>query len=272
MNLEKRIALVIDLGTSNYFETYKLQQELAKKRSRNEVPDTILISEHHPVVNFGMVELYNTFSDILYEQLTKNNIAPTEKNAIKYLQNQGIPFVRTKRGGGATYIGPGQINIYPVINFEELTQKKFGIDKYKEIINSLMNNIIRSYNVNSKIEDQNLIRQGEKINDERAKTGERKDIWVTINNKNYKLGGRGIHTTGPIAYHGFNFYVKKGSTEGFKYVNACGYTPNELGTISIEEATQKTISINEFKERTLTELKKQFRYDSIQKINLNKII
>ena len=101
MKLEK-IALYADLGITNYTDTFELQKRLAQKRERNEIPDIILVTEHYPIVNFGMVELYNQFSDYLYKELEKKGLKTSEKNAIKFLELKGIPFSKTQRGGGAT--------------------------------------------------------------------------------------------------------------------------------------------------------------------------
>ncbi|MFP4568219.1 MAG: lipoyl protein ligase domain-containing protein [Candidatus Woesearchaeota archaeon] len=270
--MEKRIAQYIDLNKTNYLEVFELQKKIAEKRLKNEIPDTIIMTEHNPVINFGMTELYNTFSEKLYYELQEKNIEPTKENAIKYLNEiKKIPFTKTQRGGGATYIGPGQLNIYPIIDYEALTNQALGVNKYKDIINELMNNTIQSFKINSKIDDQNLIRKGKKLEDERSKSGDRKDIWITENGKHYKLGGRGIHTKGKVAYHGFNFYVKKGSTNGFEYVNTCGYTPYELKTTSMEEASRKEINMNDFKERVLREIQKQFKYTELKEIKLENI-
>jgi lipoate-protein ligase B len=122
-----------------------------------------------------------------------------------------------------------------------------------------MNNVLRSYGLDTHI--ANDIRK----DDPDAFKRDRKDVWLEKENVHYKLGGKGIHTSGPVAYHGFNFYVKKGSTFGFKFVNPCGYTNDELKTTSVEEALGKEISMDDFKKSVLYEIKSQFKYDQIIK-------
>jgi lipoate-protein ligase B len=75
-----------------------LQKRLAEKRIRKNIPDTILVSEHYPVVNFGMREVDNTFSDSLREEIEKEGADFCETKAIDYLRKRGIGFSRTSRG------------------------------------------------------------------------------------------------------------------------------------------------------------------------------
>ncbi len=261
MNLEMVIAEYIDLGVTDYLETFKLQEKLAEKRAKDEIPDTILISEHYPTVNFGSREIHNTFSKILEKEIKKQGIEFTKENAINYLKKEKeIDFSQTSRGGGATFIGKGQINFYPIVKYERISQALMGIDKYKGIIDDIMNSVLKSYELNINIHTDS------RNQDKDAKNSIRKDIWINKDGKDYKLGGKGIHTAKGVAYHGFNFYVKKESTEGFKYVNPCGYSSGELGVMSIEEALGKKIDLNDFKQKVLKEIKKKFKYNEIKRL------
>jgi lipoyl(octanoyl) transferase len=264
MSLE-RIAQYADLGITDYAKTYDLQKHLAEKRAKDEIPDTILIAEHLPIINFGMRDVHNTFSNKLYKELKEKKIESTHDNIIKYLKTLNIDFSRSSRGGGATYIGPGQLNIYPIVKYEEIVKQSFNIDAYKNLVDELMNEVLQSFNVNTKIA------RDIRCDDEAAREKNRKDVWLEINNKHYKLGGKGIHISKDVAYHGFNFYVKKGSTEGFRYVDACGYQIDEVGVINVEEALKKDVDMQLFKEKVLSEIKTKFNYDSINKIELTRI-
>jgi lipoyl(octanoyl) transferase len=259
MNLEMKIAKYIDLGVTNYSETFRLQEELAQKRAQDEISDTILISEHFPVVNFGMREVHNTFSEKLKKEIENSGVEFTNKNAIEYLKQKGIDFSRTSRGGGSTFIGPGQINFYPIVKYEKITKSLLGINQYKEMIDEIMYSVLRSYNLDVKIHNDN------RNDDIQAKNSNRKDIWIEKAGESFKLGGKGIHIAKGVAYHGFNFYLNKDSIRGFNYVNPCGYDEKELGATSIEEVLGKKVSQENFKKRVLEEIKKKFEYDSIEK-------
>jgi lipoyl(octanoyl) transferase len=260
MSLEMMIAEYIDLELTNYFRTFGLQKELAKKRVKEEIPDTILISEHNPVINFGTREVHNSFSEDFLRKLRETEGKADEETAVAYLKEKGIDFCRSSRGGGATFIGRGQINFYPIVAYEKITGILMGMNEYKEKIDQIMHSVLRSYGLNVRIHSD--LRK----EDENSEDSVRKDIWIRINEKDYKLGGKGIHFSRGVAYSGFNFYLKRGSEEGFKYVNPCGYSSEELGVISIEAALGRTIPIQEFKKRVLEEIKNKFKYPTIKRL------
>lgn len=258
MNLEMKTANYIDLGMTDYFETFKLQEELAEKRLRDEIPDTILISEHYPLVNFGMREESNKFSDNFIKEMNSAGIEFTEENAIKYLKERDINFYRTSRGGGATFIGPGQINFYPIVKYERISKEIFGAGGYLKRINSIMQEGLNSYGLDAKKRSSN------------KKDG--KDVWIERNGSPFKLGGKGIKLSKGIAYHGFNFYLKEKSTSGFKYVNPCGYSQKYLKVTNVEKALNKKIEAAHFKQNILNKIKEKFEYDSIEEIDKQELI
>ncbi len=251
MDLEMRTANYFDLGKTDYSETFKLQEELSEKRAKDEIPDTILISEHYPTINFGMRGESNKFSDNLIKEMKSKGIEFTKENAIDYLKKEKeIDFSQTSRGGGATFIGSGQINFYPIVKYERISKNIFGPGGYLKIINSIMSDVLNDYGLDAKKRSNN------------KKDG--KDVWIERNGRPLKLGGKGIKLSKGVAYHGFNFYVKKGSTDGFKYVNPCGYSSDELGVTNLEEALGREVSLEEFKQRVLEEIRRKFKYEEIK--------
>ncbi len=86
------------LGTVDYEAARRLQEKLAAARARGEIPDTLLLLEHPPVITVGRG---GGEEDIL---------APAPS-----LSRMGIRVVPTDRGGRATYHGPGQLVVYPIV-------------------------------------------------------------------------------------------------------------------------------------------------------------
>ena len=82
---------LVDLGTMEYGEALEIQRDLAVKRARGEVPDTLVLVEHPHVITLG-------------RKTTQPNLRP-----------QSIPVFQIERGGDATYHGPGQVVGYPVV-------------------------------------------------------------------------------------------------------------------------------------------------------------
>ena len=110
---------LIDLGRMEYGKALELQKELAARRARGEVPDSLVLVEHDHVITLG------------------RKTTPTNFGA------QDIPVFEVERGGDATYHGPGQLVAYPIVlladhdvrrhvrNMEEAiirTAGAFGVD------------------------------------------------------------------------------------------------------------------------------------------------
>lgn len=81
---------LVDLGRAEYGKVLELQRELAGKRARDEIPDTLLLVEHDHVITLG------------------------RKTSASNFQKQTVPVFQVERGGDATYHGPGQLVGYPI--------------------------------------------------------------------------------------------------------------------------------------------------------------
>ena len=90
--------LVRDLGSIEYADAVRLQNELAEQRLLEEIPDTLLLLEHPPVVTLGR---RGTLEDVYLSEAD--------------LKRRGIALERTTRGGLVTYHGPGQLVGYPIV-------------------------------------------------------------------------------------------------------------------------------------------------------------
>jgi lipoate-protein ligase B len=82
---------LLDFGRMEYGEALDLQRELASKRARGEIPDSLILVEHDHVITLG-------------RKTTPANFRP-----------QNIPVFQVERGGDATYHGPGQLVGYPIV-------------------------------------------------------------------------------------------------------------------------------------------------------------
>lgn len=85
-----------------YAQALELMNDLKAKRLASLIPDTLLFLEHPPVITSGR----RPSEDDLH-------LTPEELN------QKGITFIKTDRGGKLTYHGPGQLVIYFIINIEE---------------------------------------------------------------------------------------------------------------------------------------------------------
>ena len=86
---------VIDLGIKPHEEVDELMKSLQSQRIDDEIPDTLLICEHHEIVTIG-------------PRARNDGIKPPE----------GYSSVSVDRGGGLTWHGPGQLVLYPIFKWD----------------------------------------------------------------------------------------------------------------------------------------------------------
>ncbi len=108
---------IIDCGLANYREVLQLQHRLREKRHGGEIPDTVLIVEHSPVITLGA------------RQSTNKLLADR-----KDLAQRHIDVVDIRRGGGTTAHNPGQLVFYPILNLRQLN---LGISEYIRELESI---------------------------------------------------------------------------------------------------------------------------------------
>ncbi len=89
---------VRDLGRIAYADAVCLQDALVEQRRNDEIPDTLLLLEHPPVITLGRRA---TLDDVYLSEAA--------------LMQRGIALEKTTRGGLVTYHGPGQLVGYPIV-------------------------------------------------------------------------------------------------------------------------------------------------------------
>ena len=99
-----------DCGLADFREVLQRQYQLRDKRRRDEIPDTVLIAEHTPVITLGARQKANKLL------VSRSDLA-----------KQQIDVVDIRRGGGTTAHNPGQLVFYPILNLHQLG---LGINEY----------------------------------------------------------------------------------------------------------------------------------------------
>lgn len=92
----------MDLGVIRYEPALQLQRELHAQRVAGEIPDTLLLLEHHPVITLG-----KAFHP---EHL---------RFAREFYAQRGIELYPTDRGGDVTCHNPGQLVGYPIFDVSQ---------------------------------------------------------------------------------------------------------------------------------------------------------
>jgi lipoic acid synthetase len=120
---------IIDCGLADYRDVLQQQHQLHKERQQSKIPNTVLITEHPPVITLGARQSAN--------KLRTDN---------KSLKEQGIDVVDVRRGGGATAHNPGQIVFYPILNLHQL---RLDVNEYIRTLEQIGMELLKQLGVES---------------------------------------------------------------------------------------------------------------------------
>jgi lipoyl(octanoyl) transferase len=109
---------LLNLGAVPYREAWDLQRSISSAVLRGEVPDTVLLLEHPPVITLGR---------------------RAEEGELHVPEGAEVEIVETDRGGKSTYHGPGQLVCYPIFDLTRHGQdvKKYCRDLEEAIVRTL---------------------------------------------------------------------------------------------------------------------------------------
>ncbi|TML35706.1 MAG: lipoyl(octanoyl) transferase LipB [Actinobacteria bacterium] len=97
---------VFQLERVPYIEAWELQRSLAAGVAAGELPDTVVLLEHPPVITLGR---------------------RAEPGELHIPEGAEVEIVETDRGGKSTYHGPGQLVCYPIF---DLTRHGQDVKRY----------------------------------------------------------------------------------------------------------------------------------------------
>lgn len=207
-------AWVIDLGRVEYQQTADLQRITRDAREDSRVPDTLFVLEHEPVITTGH---------------------RTEPHEVAHALTTNVPIVATERGGKATYHGPGQIVVYPI-----LALKDHGAD-IKAYVRSLEQAMIDTLGVFGIIA---------------TRRAEYPGVWVTTSGSMKKIGSIGVRVTRWVSFHGIALNVDC-SLEPFTWFTPCGI-PDVVMTSMENELGECVPTIDAVKAELVNQLSLQF--------------
>ena len=113
---------ILDLGLSDYNDTWKLQKKLQSKRILGEIEDHLLLVEHPPVFTLG-------------KNASKQHIINNSED---------VSIIQTDRGGNITFHGPGQLVGYPIL---DLNHYKRSITWYMRELEQLIIDVLVDYDI-----------------------------------------------------------------------------------------------------------------------------
>ncbi len=114
--------------------------------------------------------------------------------------DRSIKILKTNRGGKITHHGPGQLICYCVI---DLKKRNKDIRKFISSIEKTIIDTIRSYNINTFADKQNI------------------GVWYKDKLETKKIAAIGVRVSRWIAYHGFSININNDLTK-YKSIVPCG--------------------------------------------------
>jgi lipoyl(octanoyl) transferase len=179
-----KTCLTVELGRVEYAEASALQKRLVTARKASLIPDVLLLCEHPHVITLG-------------RNGKREHLLASES----LLQQMGVHFFATDRGGDITYHGPGQIVGYPILQLGEIRR---DLVWYVRQLEEVMIRASAEFGIGAGRES--------------GKTG----VWVPADGPvKEKLAAIGVHVSRWVTSHGFAYNV---STEMryFDLIVPCG--------------------------------------------------
>lgn len=209
------------LGLAAYEGTTALQQEIFQQTIDQKIhnrrnPDQQTPTKHHLL----FVEHPHVYT--LGKSGDENNLLINNKT----LQEKGVSFFKTNRGGDITYHGPGQLVGYPILDLDCFFT---DIHKYLRFLEACIIATLADYGIEA--------------SRSKGETG----VWLDAAGSNpRKICAMGIRTSRWVTMHGFALNVNT-DLSYFDYIIPCGIQDKsvtsmekELGSsVDIREVAQK---------------------------------
>ena len=214
MDKHKKI-IVKNLGLLDFEKTFHIQKDLQnqiietklnnRKNNLNSItPNFLLFVEHNHVYTLG-------------NSGNENNLIFDKKR----LEEMGIKYHKTNRGGDITYHGPGQLVCYPILDLENFYR---DIHKYLRDLEDVVINTLDYFNISASGNSK--------------ETG----VWLDVGtSEERKICAMGIKVSRWVTMHGLALNVNT-NLSYFNGIVPCGIS--EKGVTSISNELNKTIELD----------------------------
>ena len=219
-NRKLRKIQIIDWGLLDYGRALVRQQQMVADRIKGRNPDRLVLVEHPPVVTIGRS---GSLKDL--------------RIAKKTLDQKGVSLHKVDRGGRATFHGPGQLVVYPVIKIGDRDLHAF-LTRLRDAIAD----VLRSYR---------LVPEFKK-----GKPG----VWVS----GAKIASVGLAVRKWVTYHGMALNV--GMDPGwFDLIVPCGQQDEKI--TSMDREVGAPLNISDVKKRFAANFCSRLQYTAGNKAN-----
>ncbi len=204
---------VIDLSLVDYLEAWDIQKDMLAKVINNDLDSALILCRHHPVITLG-----------------RNTSGSSLKFTEEEIRAKGLKLYNIERGGDATYHGPGQLTVYPVINLHYF---KKDIHWFLRKLESLVISCLSDFNLRcARIQ---------------GSTG----VWINQE----KVASIGIAIKHWVTYHGLSINIKKDDLVNFNLIRPCGM---DIKVTSLEDVLGKDVNTAEVQLSLLDRFKEFF--------------
>ena len=183
-----------DWGRLDYAAAMKRQRALASLRAAGRCRDTIVRVAHPPTITLGR---HAPLDDLLLDS--------------KQLQSRGIALQRSDRGGRATWHGPGQAVVYPVVSLSEL---QMGVAAWVCLLESAVIEVLQGYGVDAE------------------RRGGSPGIWTQLG----KIASLGLRVSRGVSYRGVALNVGL-DVSGFEVIVTCGVEGERVTSLEAHGAS-----------------------------------
>ncbi len=190
-NTEQRTIVIERWGRVSYADAWTRQLALHAARVRDEVPDTLIVVEHPPTITLGR---HAATQDILTDGIE--------------LARRGVEVVRTDRGGRATYHGPGQVVVYPIVSIEALG---VGVKSWVRLLEDAIIDTLNDYGID----------------------GRRRPATAGIWTASGKIASIGLRIVRGVSYHGLALNIGLDAS-AFDDIVTCGVRDERVTTIAAQ--------------------------------------
>ena len=198
---------ILDLGTREYQEVWRLQKELVAQRQAGLIPDMLIIVEHPPVFTVG--------------RGGRPSPRPwgTPLPSVKTGEGLGVRAFAVERGGDITFHGPGQLIGYPIL---DLKDRGWDVHRFLRDLEEVLIRTVRDFSLEAQRRP--------------GLTG----VWVGPK----KIASIGIALSRWVSYHGFALNVSV-DLSYFRMIRPCGLDGDIMTSLS--ELLGREIPIAEVK-------------------------
>jgi lipoic acid synthetase len=183
---------IINWESIDYSEAFDIQRQMVAERIEGKAPDRLLMLSHPPVVTLGRS---SGEGDLFLPE--------------SMLAAKGIQICRTDRGGKATYHGPGQLVVYPIMDVVPRDIPLF-VQRLLDVISS----VLRDFGLEPELKEGNP------------------GVWV----HGGKIASIGISLKQWISYHGIAMNVST-DLSCFDMFSPCGMRGQKITSMEKELGT-----------------------------------